>query len=225
MPAELDKQAARTAAGDKFDETAFDGAAASDGTITREQFLALAIIPVTSEVCTLFELIDDDDDGFIDQGEATQAARALGCEPDTFWRLLLKHDSDGDGKLSLIDFNEATVHGQFLSAFFDPVRGARDSGLSLVEQASQRLLDPMALSAAGILEAPAVDSEPPYYSEPDCLAVDDSMAEDRPTPPSIFGGATDVVARQEGFQKAREHREMAAVVDSITLPHEEGPKR
>ena len=44
-------------------------------------------------------------------------AQQLGCNPATFWSLLLKYDVDGDRLLKMDEFEQA-IKGRVFSAFF-----------------------------------------------------------------------------------------------------------
>ena len=79
--------------------------------------------PRAVSIRSLFRLIDTNGDGKINKKEVGAVAQQLGCNPRTFWALLLKYDLDGDGYLQEEEF-ECAIKGRVLSAFFPNVSDA-----------------------------------------------------------------------------------------------------
>ena len=84
----------------------------------------------------LFTLMDADGDGQLTKVEGHKVADAFGCNKATFWSLLLKYDTDGDGKISRSEFSEA-LKGRVLQAFFP--RHAEEEFGAIIAAAIQAL--------------------------------------------------------------------------------------
>ena len=84
---------------------------------TRGGVAAACVTPRGPSIHELFHLLDADADGSISENEAKQAAQQLGCNPATFWSLLLKYDVDGDRVIQMDEFEQA-IKGRVFSAFF-----------------------------------------------------------------------------------------------------------
>ena len=61
--------------------------------------------------------MDADNNGYISEAECRTIAKALVCNPDTFWQLLKKYDDNSDGHISREEF-AAAMCGRVLAAFF-----------------------------------------------------------------------------------------------------------
>lgn len=67
--------------------------------------------PLQKAIQDLFALMDADGDGTIVESEAHEVAKCFGFNPQTFWKVLIKFDEDGDRKLVLGEFEAAMNKG------------------------------------------------------------------------------------------------------------------